>query len=52
MPYNSLNVTLHTLASFSVHVSMNMQMIPASTHSQQLRDPLVDDHTLSWLVTR
>ena len=24
---------------------MNMQMSPASTHSHQLRDPLVDDHT-------
>jgi len=29
--------------------SMNMQMSPASTHT--LRDPLVDDHTLIWLVT-
>jgi len=25
---------------------MNIQNIPTTTHSQQLRDPLVDDHTL------
>jgi len=31
---------LDTLASFSMHGSMNMQMSPTSTHS--LRDPLVD----------
>jgi len=37
-----LNVT------FTSHGSMNMQII----HSHQLRDPLVDDHTLTWLVTR
>jgi len=31
---------------------MNMQISPASTHSRQLRDPLVDDHALILLVTR
>jgi len=40
----------YTLASFSIRGSMNMQISPSSTHSNQLRDPLVDDHTLSRLV--
>jgi len=31
---------------------MNMQINPISTHSHQLRDPLIDDHTLTWLVTK
>jgi len=30
----------------------NMQITPASTHSHQLKDPLFDNHTLTWLVTR
>jgi len=40
---------LYTLASFSIRSSMNIQTSPASTHSQQLRDPLVDNHTSDWL---
>jgi len=44
---------LDTLASVSICGSMNMQMSPASTHSlTQLRDPLVDNHTLIRLVPR
>jgi len=32
---------------------MIMQISPASIHSHQLRDPLLDDHMLiMWLVTR
>jgi len=27
-------------------------MSPASSHSQLLKDPVVDDQTLIWLVTR
>jgi len=44
-----LNVTL---ASFSIGGSVNMQISPVSTHSHHLRDPLVDNHMLTWLVTR
>jgi len=40
------------LASFIMHGSMNMQISPTSTHSHQLKDPFVDDHTLMWLVIR
>jgi len=27
---------------------MNMQISPISTHSHQLRDPCVDNHTFTW----
>jgi len=29
-----------------------MQICPDSTRSHQLKYPIVDDHTLTWLVTR
>jgi len=40
---------LHTLASFSIRGSMNMQISPFSTHSHE--DPLADDHASNFKLT-
>jgi len=48
MPENKLERNSKTLSSFSIHCYINIQLCPASTHSQQLKDPLMDYHTSIW----
>jgi len=49
LDYKFKGLQLHTLASFSIRGSMNMQISPFSTHSHE--DPLADDHASNFKLT-